>query len=241
MLKQPIKVYYTSLQNDGSDMHVTEPVPVLDMLRKQHVKTTDDSEGDHNWKVCPSIKDYYHNVFAVTAPQRLRLILEDGKLVSPDLTPENYNSRVNTHASNVGLFGISYAWFFAADTDSLMLEQLHPVMSGSDFSHKVDVMQGHLDCGKYFRPFEVAFKLKPSTTEINIEAGDALFYVKFRSDRPIQFVRAIADVPLLDFISAKTGLATRQKNKHSVLKMHYDLFIQSKARKRILAMLKERA
>lgn len=241
MFKKPIRVYYGTLQNDGMDMHLTEPVSAYSLIKNNHPKSPTDDHDDHMWKICPSISDYYDNVYAITAPERLRLHLEEGRLVSPDLTPENYNRRMNIHSSNANLFGIAYGWFFAADTDSLIVEQLHPVMSGSDFSHKVDVVQGHLDCAKYYRGLEVAFKLKPTAKDILIQPNDPLFYLKFLTDQKIEFVRFIADRELIDFASSHTGLATRVKGKRSVLKAHYDLFERSKARKRILKMIKERA
>lgn len=243
MFKNKIKVYYAALNNRyNNSIHLKEPDSVLKMLKDNHKKTDDCNNSEHSWKICPAIKDYYHNVFCVRSTNKYRFTIDKDNIIwTNDMTPEEYHTLLRSHSLDQRMYGFSLEHLFIADTDSLMMEQLHPVMASGDFANKVSLVQGHLDCAKYYRPLETAFKLNDSVNKLDINFDDPLYYVKFRTDLDIEFVRFAVDDELQKFIIDYSGLATRVKGRVSVLEAHYNIFKNSKVKSHILKMVKERA
>lgn len=173
-----------------------EPEPVL----KHFVQERDKHVA---FLKCPAVVDLYKNVFLIRSPMDLSFsIVRDDK----------GNCIIREHAQLPGFFNdfvvhrdpsqncrfemlsISFCYLMYSRKE-LTLEIMHPSLSGhiSTGLRGVNLMCAKYDISKWIRPLEFAFEIHEDTERIDIKRGDPLYYIKFHTDKKINFIRGDID------------------------------------------------
>lgn len=191
-------------------------------------------------KLCPAITSYYDNCFTFVSPKKIRAkFLENGDLYTT-LNLEHDDGLFTAVNKPSKAYSLNFSPVFIADTDTLILEQLHPTGCGGEFSKKTSVRQGHLDCAKYARPLDLVFQNHEAETSFDILENDPLMNIRFVTDKKINFIRVFPTPEILMLLQTHVGEATRfHDGRFKSLKHHYNLFKASGARKQLMKLIKE--
>ena len=159
-----------------------EPTPAL----REIIKARDVTNQAHFTK-CPAFIEYYKNTYVIKSPVDIKFTYDHATKrlnIFPQLQGF-FDANIAYRGHLVGehddfLMSFSINYLFIADKDCTM-ELLPCLMHKSEFVDKTRLIVGTFNINKWYRPVEVAFEFKNSTTTINVKRGDALAYVKFLS------------------------------------------------------------
>ena len=225
------KVYYSKNRNlkvedeAWKDILLMDPEPVLSSIFS-------DRDKDVSYFKCPSFIDYYKNCYLIRSPIDLKLTLTknaDNTInISNDQYPINVLSdmvycRFNENKTFAMMtLNINYIFF---SEESLLIEQLPPIMHSSELQNNIRIICGTYDIGKWFRAIEMAFEIEDESKIIDIKRGDPLYYVRFNTLDKVVLVEKeyTEDIHHLKTmcISVKTFI------KNNTLKENYSLFAKT--------------
>jgi len=182
---------------------------------------------------CPAFQDYLKNVFSIKSPFNYELNREKDKISSTLRDQEFFNKYVTIRDIENGLCSFhAPKYYFYAEKPVLMRQQ--PAQyHNSPFARNTMLIGGEYDIGKHFRKMESSFYFRDKHIPIN--AGDALYYLKFCTDEkikfiPFQFTKELAE--LISVLSIRDSFSPAHK-----LDFWYDLN-KKFFRKRILKIIK---
>jgi hypothetical protein len=198
-----MKVYYFLQSPDNShrsNQHLDqcdyEPAPVLQSIK--HLREYQ----------CPSVREYYHNVFVVPSfwdfdfevnqqgirPRGLPYFVPHRQLGQLAADPQLYQY------ANMNLD----PWVFCEENDyaiqivpgltvfpehSCDVEFLPATCAHNDFTTKCSLITGRWDAGMWLRPMSVAFRFRKGFDHLQIGRGDHVSYVKICTPEPVEWVR----------------------------------------------------
>jgi len=184
-----INIYWSDL---GSN-YFMDPYPVLSYLKNRKVLKTDDLNK------CPSFISYYKNTYAIKAG--IDYSIEwDGKSLHSDRYGQWFFDRyILPRNADDGLISLAYPPVIFIADKSMVLEQLNPSLSNSNFSNNTKIIQGAYNCHKHIRPLETPFMFNEKG-KVNINENDDLYYVRFLTDEKIKFHRFVWDKSIYNLI-----------------------------------------
>ena len=87
------------------------------------------------------------------------------------------------------LLGVDWLPIFTAK-NSTIVQVMPAFMHHNDFTSKTTVIPGEYDISKWTRPVELVFEVKSNKEKIVIKKGDALSYIKFRTEDNVKLEKA---------------------------------------------------
>ena len=159
------------------DPLIQKPLPALTFLSNQNKL---DSFN------CPAVIDYLKNIYLITSPFDFSILRR------PDGNFEIFNPKnPNVNLSNflkVGvperqlmydrpMFTIYLQYTFLNKDNDITMEVIDPPL----FHNGLTIMPGEYNISKWIRPTNLCCFMDPNIEQLNIERGDPLYAVRFRS------------------------------------------------------------
>jgi hypothetical protein len=159
-------------------------------------------------KFCPAFNDHLKNVYAVKSIYQYNIRWDGKDITSSMYNQDFFDTNISIRNLNTGVLSyVSPKPIFISEDDSLDISQETPYFHNNDISRNLYVMPGTFDIGKHIpRPLELACKFKqPCSVDIN--EGDALYYIKFHTKEKIIFKKFIITEELKTL--SRDNLSTR--------------------------------
>lgn len=206
-----------------------------DLLEKTYFANK--SFKDYNYKACPAFSNYLKNTFILRSPFDYSFFI-NGDSVRSDLYDQSFFDRhVEIRNINTKLFSLRPYIIFFTEEKSLEISLSQPYLDQNLFTERAFVIPGKFDIGKYFRMIDFAFHLKDNISDFKIKEKDAIYYMKFYTDKKINFKRFMWTSKCQNYLEYVWN-AKENKLKHSSLDFFYNLFIKYNYKNLILKEIK---
>ena len=156
---------------------ISPPSPVIPDYSKIVLK-----EG-HSYKEylkCPAFQNEFTNTFIYKAFKDITLDIDPKTNKPTDLN--NAAFVFDPHVKRISM--PAYTAFFS--DQSLEMSLIPASLHSNNFIDNSKIFSGKYNIGKWFRPIHIDFIAK--NPQINIKKGDAIFYLKFNTDKKINFI-----------------------------------------------------
>lgn len=213
-------------------IRVSEP----DQLQKTYFSNKNFRE--YNYKACPSVTKYMDNTYVLRSAFDYSFFV-NGENVNSDLYDQDFfNRHVEIRNLNTKLFSLRPYIIFFTDEKDLEISLSQPFLDQNAFTDRAIVIPGQFNIGKYFRMLDFAFHLKDNVSDFKIKEDDAIYYMKFLTDKKINFKRFMWTPRCQDFLQYVWN-AKENKLKTSSLETFYNYFTKYNYKKLIIKEIKE--
>jgi hypothetical protein len=239
MKKEPLKVYWSpAFDKDIEDFTflINNPETVFNSLLKLKNK----NNSDETIFACPAFSNVYKKVltFSNSLSCEYEYDFSNGKqeirknteMAIPIKSPRPF---VYTYGPN---FMLPLSTIFFAE-EPLMARLTPPYLHNSEFLKYGTIMSGEYDIGKWFRPFSFELQVWKDKGIIRFKENDALMYIEFFTDRPVELIRYNMSTELVNFMK-NVSLSRRVLGRSSLAKK-YERFKNIGMRERILTEIKK--
>lgn len=177
---KPIIVYWACLENEW--MRALPPSSVLSRFIK--------SIEEPSVKVCPAIKKSLNNIYGIHSLYDYSFLINKNSVTSDIYDQDFFNLHVTVRSLEEKIFSFSNKFIFFTKEDSLLMTgNLPPYLENNNISQRCIAIPGKFDIGKWFRPVEFGFILKPEYDSFFIEAQEICQYVEFHTESKISLVQ----------------------------------------------------
>jgi hypothetical protein len=235
-MAESVTVYWANVPDGDLDWSITfeEPKSLIHELSINKNK----NNPDDNFLRCPAVTDLGKNLFVIKSPlnSSASFIIEDGK-VSNEMEGGNGKWVVNRppSLSNQLLTSFSHPIvFFAGEDLDVMVSD--PYFSKTPHSSWGAIVPGTYNCGSWFRPIHMEFNVWPGITEVSLQEGEPMAYIKFFTEKNVILKRFTMTKELVD--TAKTCSSAGWWEPRVPLAKRYARFKQSKRDKFVLNLIK---
>ena len=227
-----INVYWTCIENEW--LRASAPESVTSLFYKD--RKYDKAYPDINMHHCPSFNGHLHNMFALKSLYSYRFNVNGNNISSSDYDQDFFSRHVNIKSIEKKLFSFNQSFVFFTDVDSLPTTlSLPPYLENNNITTRCTILPGELDIGKWFRNTDMAFYLKEPYNEFCIEEGEVFAYMKFHTDKKINFIQ-YRQTDKLNSLLLDTIRSKNNKKKIFSIDRFYSLFSTKKI---ILKEIKE--
>lgn len=191
---------------------------------------------------CPSLKDYCKNVFSINSrisfkpmiySPNMEFYLTEDQEEFRGYCPEKYAGSGRLR----NCYSMDYLIYLATDSDDLDIEIIHPFMSSTDFSNSCEIVPGGFNLGKYSRSIALSFQVRSlKTTELEINEGDPLYYIRFKTDKKINFIPFYPEYEIMQIFN---NMNNSSKLNTSSLRKHYENYKRFNTKKVLLKKIKK--
>lgn len=232
-MKDSINVYWTSdLNTTAAAANQKPPRPVK----------LSEWKGE-SFMYCPSLRDHCKNVFAVDSRVSINPILHHSTMdfwMSEkqehlgSYCPQGYGFEGDTRKRYA--FSLQHLIYLTTDCNDLDIEIVHPFMTHSTYSNQCEVVPGQFNLGKYSRSISLSFQLRDSNIEtLDIKEGDALYYIRFKTDKKINFIPFYPEEHIMDLFNNTNNSSVLGS---STLGKHYDNYKRFNTKKVLLKRIR---
>ena len=228
-----INIYWGFEGASGTQLLLEPLVPVLKDLKTNN--NTIQGKGFEEYQRCPGYIKYFNNTYVAKAVSDLTIThsvhnnevrLEGNSLNLKVYPPTSYDK-------DYQLIQIAWNWLLFSDTD-IEVSQIPSTLHSTEVNN-VFSASGTMNISKWFRPIRPAFFMRRNST-INIKTGDALFYLKVHTHKPVQLKNF--EVTEEVWKLAKDCTDVKDHKKRMSLKALYSLFVNRKYPSKVLRTIK---
>lgn len=187
---------------------------------------------------CPGFISYFKNSVVYRSPVDLTVTRSDGGYAWNTSLSEQaeVDDLVETRDASGFLSIRDYAHFWC--DEPLLVEQVQPTFTATDFSSKCEVIPGTFDVSKWFRPLQPAFRMREGVESFSVKRGDPLYVVRFLTDRKIEFKQFTQTDRLRQLHSDLMRVKSSTRTFHSALENYYDAFKMRRYRQQVAAEIR---
>lgn len=226
-----INVYWTLLEETW--LGAEEPQPVF----KKFMNVKGDNSLDVAHK-CPAVQDAMKNTFEIKSTVDYSMKFFDDKIQSKHHDQKFFEDHVFIRDLKRKNVSFVHKYIFFTDEKSLLLEgQVFPFLENNEITKRTFFVPGKFDIGKWFRPVEFAFYMKDGYDEFIINENDVYSYVRFFTDKKINFKKFIPTMMIYKFANSSSDLSKFSSSKNS--KKLNDYYTKFNYKKRLLKEIKE--
>jgi len=237
-MSKTVNVYWTNVNGQELDLSLVyeDPNPLIHELTLNR----NNNNKDNNLLRCPALTDLTKNLFVLKNPLKTSasFVIEDGK-VSKNMDSVGNRWSVNRPPSlnNQLLATYDYSLIFFSETD-LDVMVTAPYFSQTKHNSWGSVVPGIYNCGSWFRPINMEFNVWPGVTQVSLEEGEPMAYVKFFTEKNVVFKRFSMDEELMN--QAKACSSAGFWEPRMPLLKRYERFKKSKRNKFVLDKINKR-
>jgi hypothetical protein len=215
-----INVYWACIENEW--LRATAPEPVSSLFYKD--RKYDKNHPHVNMHHCPSFNTHMENMFALRSIYSYKFGIRNNTIGSDDYDQAFFERHVNVKSIEKKLFSFQQSFIFFTDEESLPTTMsLSPYFEENNITDRCIVIPGELDLGKYFRNTDLAFYLKKDQDEFCIEEGEIYCYMKFHTNKKINFIQ-YRQTDKLNQLLIDTINAKQNKKKVFSMEKFYSMF-----------------
>lgn len=238
MQDEPLTVYWSTPNNNSPFyLNIQEPVPLINELL--HHKQNFNQEGNNFFR-CPSFHQSLSNKFLIKSPINYDLIWDGKTFQTKSYNQDFFDRYISIREIEIGLASIQiFSHTFFCEED-LEMEVYPAYLSNSQFATKTILIPGKYNIGKWFRPLDITFIVNEKNNQIIINENDSLMYVKFHTNRPIQFKKFYFNQTISEIQEFCLNQKHFQYNKNIKTYLHniYHKFKMSKLKKLLIKEIK---
>jgi len=191
-----INVYWACLEEQW--MLASEPEPVLSIFKKKY--SFDKKEPQSLISYCPAFNKNLKNLFA------LKSIYDyDFKIIGDNVSTNKYDQsffddHITIRSIGQKFFSFRHKYIFFSDEPSLNVTFYeYPFLEDNNVTERCIIPSGTYDIGKWFRNSEFSFFLKNQFNEFKIEKDEIYSYIRFHTNKEINFLQFRYSHKLNDF------------------------------------------
>lgn len=236
-MSNSLTVYWSSIKNNDLDLSLfyEEPTSLMHELALNKNR----NNPDDNFLRCPAVVDLGKNLFVVKNPVKTSasFVIEDGN-VSRNMESKGAGWFVNRppSLSNQLLTGYDYSLIFFAE-EEVEVMTTSPYFSQTPHRSWGAIVPGVFNIGSWFRPINMEFNVWSGITDVSLEEGEHMAYLKFFTDKNIVFQRFSMTEEL--YAQAKACSASGSWESKVPLAKRYQRFKNSKRNKFVLNKIKD--
>ena len=182
---KPINVYWTCIEKEWLRAEVPEPLSTSFYRDRKY----DKDYPDVNMHFCPATNEHFKNMFTLKSLYSYKFKIIDNNVVSNDYDQDFFARHVNIKSVEKKLFSFNQSFIFFTEDESLPATlSIPPYLEDNNITERCIIMPGELDIGKWFRNIDMSFYLKNKYDEFVIEEGEIFSYIKFHTDKKINFI-----------------------------------------------------
>jgi hypothetical protein len=223
-----IKIYY------GYPQEIWGQAPVS--ILKKHFPGVDKKNSAKDFRACPSVKSFYHNVYGIPAQRDYHLNITDKQTTSRVLTQQYFDAFVFTTDQERRSIQYGSIYFFTEEK-TLPVTASYPPMLEKTLPH-ANYITGQMDLGRYPRPMTASLEFLYDT-DWNIKKDDLLWYVKFHTKEKIQFIPFNCTQEIMDLYRFTPSLKSRSPIIAKTLIPFYNNVKESGIKKIMLKQIKQ--
>ena len=224
-MKNSIEVYWGEYdEGKNKELLSFPPSPLLKELTTYPLP-----ENFEEYFRCPASQDELKNTFVIKSSSDLEIQINNQEIkgygfeTNPLYTRSVKNRWVDLNLENL---------FFSSDSVKISIYPAY--LSDNDITRSSRFLPGTFNISKWIRPINPSYILH--SNNIKIKRGDALYYIKFHTDKTIKFKNFKPTIELQTLI--QRCLTIKFYYKKLKLKFLYDLFLEKNYNKRVLKEIK---
>jgi hypothetical protein len=183
------KIYYAPIaQAEDRDWSVIYPEPQTLWERKseQHIKIQD-KQSDFFY--CPAFSDFAKSTVVLTNPMRTNVpIVQNNSFAKVESVIPVYQTRDSCLKDHQTL-KYNLQWIFFAEDDNVDITLTSPYMDNAPHTLSGSIVPGRFNISDWFRPINLEYNFYPGAKNFTVEEDEALAYVSFNTNKPIQLQR----------------------------------------------------
>ena len=223
-MKKSINIYWAILEKKDASLPLLSSRP--ESVIFDYVK----NNKSNKYVQCPAFAREYNNTFMYRA---LRDFVID---INPDtILPTNETTcDLLIRDPKSKTIAIDSSIIFFSD-ESIEMSQIPSSLHITNFVDSTNLFSGRYDIGKWFRPLNMEFILKKP--HIKVKKDDVLFYIKFHTDKKINFINFRYNEEILKIEDACLSLKLAQPGYR--FKDIYNFFTRIGYHKKLLKEIKK--
>lgn len=196
-----ITVYFAEEEN----LHIDEPKPVYKDFSTAQKKASEENSSDflNDIHLCPAVKQYYVNTFAVTSPFSWDLFWDKNSewFFSKTLNQEQFNTNFLVRNAKSGFLSARLPRLLIIPDKSVEIEFLPSSLTNAKFNKNISFISGTFNPHKHIRPIELPMLIIDPNEGIFCRPNSHLYYLKFLTTEKIKFKRFLCTKSVKELVS----------------------------------------
>lgn len=200
-----------------------------------------DYEASDLLNKCPAYLNVHRNMFVITYPFNYAYRWTDYGIVSNLYNQEFFENMLLMRDPANGYSSLEKPKLYFFSEEDMEMEVLKAYHHDNDFVNKASFVEGSFNISKHFRPLEYPHKFKQKNTEITLNRGDAIAYVKFKTNKKVVLKQFNVTQEMLNMSKKIISLRNYSSNVKlfaKPLEFYYDLFEKHKLKNYYLRLIK---
>ena len=192
------------------------------------------ARDDVNWLGCPSVKNLFKNTFSFKNPMSLNLSFNENKTIDWNgANLEDYIS-VREYSENSLILDYLIPLSLFCEED-ISIDMTEPFLNTNKISNS-HLIPGSFNISKWFRPIIPSYAIYDNI-KFKIDEKEDLFYIKFNTDKKINFIEFYFTDTLRDIV--KSSLEIKRYKKNTALSSLYEKFNSNRINKVVLKEIRK--
>ena len=185
---------------------------------------------------CPSIRDELSNTYGLKSIYDFEFTIVNNEVGTNYHDQDFFNNHLVIRSIKEKVFSFTQKFIFFTDSPSLLMTgNILPSLEKNHITERCMMPPGQFDIGKWFRPVEFSFILKPNENTFKISAGDTYQYIKFHTNDKINFIQFYHTDEIARLVNSVMNAKAYNKQ-NSILSYFYKIF---KLKNRVLREIKD--
>ena len=214
----------------GLDLLNFSPVPVI--LDIKNVINSNFKDMYSTYPKCPAFVNEFKNTFVIKSPTDFSINI-DPSTSNPILSPTSF-PEISVRQPQSKLFDLHIGTYFFSG-EEVEISQIPASIHYNNFTENTMLLSGKYNIHKWFRPINPSGKFL--IPKINVKRGDALYYVKFHTNKKIKFINFNFTPEIMKVAENCISVKTLQSN--FSLTSLYNMFTQIGYQKKLLKEIKK--
>ena len=189
-----------------------------------------------NYQSCSALHTFAKNMFILKSPISAEIELdENGTIIKDSAISGWFLERISSIENSFSL-DLDIGWLFFSE-ETLSVEITTPYMHKTTYQDYGFTPAAQMDISSWFRPVPAIFQLWENVKKIKIQENEPLLYIKFNTDKEIEFKRFLITPAIFN----KSIACTTHKRtfKFQSLEKLYKMFHSNGLRDQVLKEIKE--
>ena len=238
-MSKPINIYYSPVYSGNDDWTFLFPKPKTLFNNLRENKSDEASNGF--MLSCPAISDKTRKILVFNSPMSFKIeygwnSINDNYIrgIGDVLINAEYVREPSFNFGPCISFAMSNIFFADEPVDAYFTP---PMFHKPGYTNYGSVIPGEFNVGKWFRPYNFETQMWSNSGVIEVQEGEPLFYVEFKTDRPINLHRFNLSTKTNQYLLANVG-STRIFGRGQTLLSRYKRFEDVGFREKILTEIK---
>jgi hypothetical protein len=187
-MTKPINVYYAPVFTENQDWTFLYPKPKILFNNLLDYRT--EESNPHSMLSCPALSNKIKKILVFESPMSFKINYNWNNRSIDPVTKNYINAEyIREPSFNFGpciCFSLGYIFFAEEDLDAYFTP---PMFHKPMYTKYGSVIPGEFNIGKWFRAYNFEIQTWSNFGSVEIEEDEPLFYVEFKTDKPVNLYR----------------------------------------------------